>query len=89
MQDRGRVPSFDFVKLGGASTDAALLRDAASRSILCNARCVFAVAGGDAQGATATAWADFVAVGCPKGDRFREIRDDGPVRVACRDSVRL
>lgn len=89
MQDRGRVPSFDFVKLGAAATDAALLREASSQTILCNARCVFAAAGGDAQGAAAKAWADFVARGCPKGDRFREIRGEGPVRVACRDSVRL
>lgn len=89
VQERGRVASFDFIKLELSGAEAPLLRDAASRSVLCNARCIFAATDGGGDGDAAEAWGDFVAQGCPRGDRFTEVEGSATFRVACRGTASL
>lgn len=83
------APAFDFIKLDIEGAELSILRDPASRRVLCKARCVFAELHERYMAGIEAAWANFVESGCPEGRRMRELTNTGEYSIVCREDLDL
>lgn len=89
VQAMADAPEFDFIKLDIEGAELTILQDAASRGVLCKARCVFAELHERYKAGIEAAWAAFVESGCPEGRRMRELTNTGEYSVVCREDLDL
>jgi hypothetical protein len=78
--------TLDFIKLDIEGEEKNVLKDPASRDVLCNAICIFMELHDRFEPGCTESFKSFLTAGCKSGDRFEQVEATGEYIIVCRVS---